>query len=150
FLGQLTGTLSSCGTFTSASANGALTFKWITNSFINGPGWAANLGCSPTPATVTPGLSCANPIVISSLPYSVAGQTNNRFSNNHVSGMGCSTSNVAGNDNFYQYVATGPECITIFVNNASNNGISLNVYQGCPTSPGATCIGFWSNASAGS
>ena len=148
FLGQLTGTGSACGTFTSAHSSGALTFKWITNAIIQGPGWAANLGCSSTPAVVTPGLNCANPININTLPYAVAGQNNTCFSNNHVSGMSCSTTNVGGNDMFYRYVATAPECITVFLNNTSNNSVSLNVYQGCPGA-GGICQAFWTTAVAG-
>jgi hypothetical protein len=61
----------------------------------------------------------------------------------------CGTLYESGEDKVYRYVASGPECISITLSQASDNLIGYQVYSGCPGSAGTTCIGNNSGALSG-
>jgi hypothetical protein len=42
------------GPFTSTSADGSLTFRFISDSAVNKPGWSANVVCGPAPTCIAP------------------------------------------------------------------------------------------------
>jgi hypothetical protein len=142
----LSGSLSCSAPFTSSHASGCLTLRFQSNGVTTNTGWAANMSCVSTPASSTPGNGCSSPVMIASLPYSATGQTNQCFGNNH--GSGCAAGNTSGTDKFYRYDANGPECITVNLNGATSNAISLSVWKDCPTLPG-TCIASWTTATGG-
>jgi hypothetical protein len=54
------------GPFTSSSADGCLTFRFISDGAVNNPGWISNITCSPAPLCPKPNTLTANPITSTS------------------------------------------------------------------------------------
>ncbi|MFN8166519.1 MAG: T9SS type A sorting domain-containing protein [Bacteroidia bacterium] len=93
------------------------------------------------------GSTCANPVVISALPYNISNETTACMGDDYNASTlnTCSTFYNSGEDKVYKYVSFGNECISITINNASTSMIGYQVYFGCPGS--GTCIatdgGYW-------
>ena len=86
------------------------------------------------------GATCANPVVISSLPYSVVNETTACMGDDYNSGTPgtCATVYNSGEDKVYKYVSSGNECISLTINNGSTSMMGFQVYFGCPGS--GSCI----------
>jgi gliding motility-associated-like protein len=101
--------------------------------------------------TATPGLTCAAPITISSIPYSTNDNTAN-YGDTYDTAQptacaGTATNYMTGNDVFYSYTPTTSGIISITMTpGATNSGIF--VYQGC-ANVGVTCVGGVANATTG-
>ena len=103
-------------------------------------------------ATIPLGSTCAAPIVVPTLPYSNASDTN-IYGNNITAGSpgatGCGTTGayLGSNDVVYSYTATtaGPINITLDPQGATNTGVF--VYNTC-ASIGNSCIGGVGNATS--
>jgi hypothetical protein len=90
----------------------------------------------------TLGATCATSVVIPSLPYSVSGHTTACMGNDYTAASSgtCFAGGAFGEDKVYQLTVSSAQCIGISVTGASNNNVSIAVYQGCPGS-GAICLG---------
>jgi gliding motility-associated-like protein len=101
--------------------------------------------------TATPGLTCAGPITISTIPYSTNDNTAN-YGDTYDTAQptacaGTATNYMTGNDVFYSYTPTTSGIISITMTpGATNSGIF--VYQGC-ANVGVTCVGGVANATTG-
>jgi hypothetical protein len=85
-----------------------------------------------------PGVDCANPHVISSLPFTANGLSTCGANNDYTSADACLSSYMDGEDYVFRYVATGPETLRVVLSNTlSFTGVF--VVQGCPNS-GGLCI----------
>ncbi len=94
------------------------------------------------PIAAFPGATCANPVVISSLPFKATKESTACFGddyNNYVPGT-AGTIYESGEDKVYKYVATNPSCLGITLSGCSSNNISYLVYNGVPGTAGVTCI----------
>lgn len=103
------------------------------------------------PVSLLPGATCANPVTISSLPFSASNETTACMGNDYTNASlgSCGTLYESGEDKVYAYTALGAECIGITINGASTNSIGYQVYSGCPGSAGATCISGGGGANSG-
>lgn len=112
--------------------------------------WASPT-CNPYDITISApsgsvaGPTCSNPVIISSLPYSATGQSTACMGNDYTNAStgSCGSLYESGEDKVYRYVATGPECLSISLSNASTTSIGFQVYNGCPGSAGTTCVGSY-------
>jgi len=86
------------------------------------------------------GATCANPVVIASLPYSTINETTACMGDdyNDLTPGTCSTVYNSGEDKVYAYTSTGSQCISITLNNGTTSLMGFQVYLGCPGS--GTCI----------
>jgi hypothetical protein len=130
-----------CGSVvTSNVSGGCLTSHFKTDAAGFAAGWIANVTCSPTPsAGPLPGSTCANPTVISALPYNVTSHTTQCYSADYTSQLGICNTTYTGEDRVYQYTAIGPECTSITLSGTTGTP-TLAVYTGCPGSVGTTCL----------
>lgn len=105
-----------------------------------------------TPTSSFNGSTCADPVIISSLPYQVSQENTACMVNNYNNLSIASPMSLyeSGEDKVYQYTATGPECISITINGASTNYIGYQVYNGCPDVAGTTCVASGGGATSGS
>ncbi|MBL0102383.1 MAG: hypothetical protein IPP51_00585 [Bacteroidetes bacterium] len=93
------------------------------------------------------GSTCANPVVIGSLPYNVSNETTACMGDDYNGSTlnTCSTVYNSGEDKVYKYVSAGNECISLTINNGSTSLMGFQIYFGCPGS--GTCIatdgGYW-------
>jgi gliding motility-associated-like protein len=98
-------------------------------------------------STLSPGLSCAAPIVVGTLPYSTTDNTANYSDMTDVSQpAGCAgggTNYMAGNEVFYSYTAPTNGTISVSLTPTANNS-SLFVYDGC-TNVTVACLGGVAN-----
>ena len=132
-------TSSFCGAVISQDVSGGcITAQFQTNASGVAAGWVGNIACSPTSAVTPAGVNCANPTVISSLPYTATGHTTQCFINDYSNQAGICNSTYNGEDRVYQYTAAGPECTNIMMSGTSGNP-ALAVYQGCPGA-GGVCL----------
>ncbi len=86
------------------------------------------------------GSTCANPVVIASLPYNIINESTACMGDdyNDLTPGTCSTVYNSGEDKVYSYTSAGNECISITLNNGSTSLMGFQVYLGCPGS--GTCI----------
>ena len=97
------------------------------------------------------GNTCASPVSIPALPYSVAGQNTACKGNDYTNltpGI-CDGTFAFGEDLVYSFTVSGPQCIGITISGTSNNDIGFSVYQGGCPGAGGTCIGSNGGATAG-
>jgi len=97
------------------------------------------------------GATCANPVIISSLPYSAMKENTACMGdnyNNFTTGT-CGSLYESGEDKVYKYTASSAECIAITLSGASDNSIGYTVFNGVPGNPGVTCIGNAGGANSG-
>jgi hypothetical protein len=124
-----------------ASVTAGTTYYLIIDSW---PSPTCNpYGLTITAASGTPaGTTCSNPVNIT-LPYSATGESTACMGNDYTSAStgSCGTSYESGEDKVYKYVATGSECISIQLSNATTTSIGYQIYSGCPGTAGTTCIG---------
>lgn len=101
------------------------------------------------PVAASSGGTCADPVVIPSLPYDVDGETTACFGNNYDNNStgSCGSSYESGEDKVYELTVTEAKCIQITIDNA-NESAGFQVYSGCPNAVGSTCLGsFYANSS---
>ena len=86
------------------------------------------------------GATCANPVVIASLPFNMINETTACMGDdyNDLTPGTCSTVYNSGEDKVYAYTATGSQCISITLNNGTTSLMGFQVYLGCPGI--GTCI----------
>ena len=84
------------------------------------------------------GQNCANPNIISSLPFSQTNMTTNLYGSNYSSTDACGSNYMNGNDFVFEYTATIAECINISLSNTSSS-TGLFILDGCPDA-GASCL----------
>ena len=101
--------------------------------------------------TLTPGLTCATAITVSSLPYSTSDNTANYGDTYDVTQptacAGTATNYMQGNDVFYAYTATTTGAISVTMTpTGSSSGVF--VYQGC-SNVGVTCLAGVANTGSG-
>ncbi len=113
-------------------------------------------GCVPYSISITAptsnftGATCANPVVISALPFSAVNENTACFGNdysNYTTGS-CGSAYESGEDKVYKYVALASECLGITLKGTSTNAIGFQVYNGVPGA-GGTCIGYAGGAYGG-
>jgi len=101
--------------------------------------------------TVQAGLTCAGPIVINSLPYSVTDTTANYADTYDViqpaACVAGTTNYMTGNDVFYSYTAATTGAISIAMTPTGTNS-SIFVYQGC-SNVGVSCLAGVANTTNG-
>jgi hypothetical protein len=95
--------------------------------------------------TINPTSAGTGTVLVSSLPYfsparSTCGQVNDLTSSNVPVTCG-STSYLGGEDEVFIFTPTTSGNITIDLTNASTTWAGMKLYQGCPLSPSAICIG---------
>lgn len=93
-----------------------------------------------------PGTTCANPQVVSSLPYTLNGVTTCGSGDDYSSANACTSTFMDGDDYVFRYVSPGNECINLSVT-GTTNWVGLFVTLGCPNAGGATCIAEAENGS---
>jgi hypothetical protein len=137
------GNKSMCATVTAGRTYYLLIDSW---------GGCINYNISITaPAVNLAGATCANPVIIASLPFSLNHESTACMGDdyNNYSVVTCASLYESGEDKVYRYVATGPECISIALSSASTNFIGWQVYRGCPGTAGSVCIASSGGAYAG-
>ncbi len=104
-----------------------------------------------TPAGIPAGTTCAAPVVVASLPYSVTGESTACMGNDYtnLSIGSCGSLYESGEDKVYQFSVASATCLGITLTNASTTSIGYQVYSGCPGSAGTVCIGSNGGASGG-
>ena len=140
-LGTFTGTNLPCN-ITSSASNGCLTFQFYSDGSIVYPGWQATISCVASAGSSLPGSICSNAPVITS-PFTGIGHNTACYGNDYTNSStgSCGTLYESGEDRVYAYVASGSECLSISITNASTSYIGYQVYNGCPGSAGTTCLG---------
>jgi hypothetical protein len=90
-----------------------------------------------------PGVSCGNPWIIPSIPYSQSGLTSCYYGNEYTSGSvgGCGSSYMNGEDFVMRYNGTAGQCISIYTNNTFIY-TGLFLVKGCPGVIGSTCVAY--------
>jgi len=116
------------------------TINFSSDGSVVSDGFQITWVCSPDACVSPPLTTCADPVVISSLPYT-ANDLSNCFSGNSINGGPCDSDEafLAGNDYIFTYTSPGDECVT-FATTGTIGSAGLAVYDDCPSSPGATCI----------
>lgn len=96
------------------------------------------------PATGANGATCGTAIVIPSLPYSITNQTTLCKGDDYNTGtMGsCNSLYESGEDMVFQFNASSAQCIHIVLSNTSSAQAGFLLYQNCPGSAGANCLGY--------
>ena len=98
------------------------------------------------PRVPVPGDDCANPIVVSSLPYNTTDDTvnyTNEFSNGDSA---CSSFYMSGNDVVYTYTPSADASINFGLSGLSATYSGIHILDGCPTDAMTTCLGFEGNS----
>lgn len=90
-----------------------------------------------------PGSTCANAINIS-LPYTITGQSTLCKGNDYNNGStgSCLSLYESGEDMVFAYTAAAAQCISITLSNTSSTAAGFQLYQNCPGSVGANCLGY--------
>lgn len=80
------------------------------------------------------GATCANPVIIPSLPFSAVNETTACMGDDYnFSTPGtCPTLYNSGEDKVYRFTSGGNECISITINNGSTDLMGFQIYLGCP------------------
>jgi len=89
---------------------------------------------------VSVGATCANPVTIASLPYSVINESTACMGDDYNASTpgACSTVYNSGEDKVYAYTSGGNECISLTINNGTTDLMGFQIYLGCPGI--GTCI----------
>jgi hypothetical protein len=107
------------------------------------PGCGSNAICATMAyrgvAPFGPGTTCANPMPISSLPYTLNNVTTCGAGDDYSSAMTCTSTFMDGDDYVFRYTSPGNECINLSVT-GTTNWVGLFVVLGCPNAGGSTCI----------
>lgn len=95
------------------------------------------------PASGNTGATCATAVPIS-LPYTITNQTTlcKGDDYNNASPTSCGSVYESGEDMVFSYTTASAQCIQIALSNTSSIAAGFTVYQGCPSSPSATCLGY--------
>lgn len=98
---------------------------------------------APSPGAA-PGSTCANAVIVASLPYSVTNQTTQCKGNDYTNAStgSCTSLYESGEDMVFSYTAAGSECIRISLSNTSSSQAGFLLYENCPGSAGANCLGY--------
>lgn len=90
-------------------------------------------------AMAQPGSTCADPVIIGSLPYTASGLTTAGFGNDYNATHACNSSYMTGNDFVFRYQPTGNMNLRITL---TGTGPFAGVFliSDCPDAPGATCV----------
>ncbi|HLG35518.1 MAG TPA: T9SS type A sorting domain-containing protein [Bacteroidia bacterium] len=135
----LSGNLTCLSPLTSSDTSGCLTFRFITNGSNTQSGWIGNVGCTWSPTVTTPvGATCANPVVIPSVPFTDSAQCTQCMLNDYTNQSGICNTTYAGEDRVYVYTTTAPETDCITMSNTTGNP-ALAIYMNCPGA-GGTCL----------
>lgn len=135
-IGAYTGAVSP-GVITSSS--GCLTFEFTSDIIISYSGFAATISCVACPPPPGPGISCGNPMLIPSLPYTNTGLTTCGYANDYTSANACGSVYMNGQDFVFSYNSPGNECISVILNN-TNAFTGVFLLNGCPNAGGTTCL----------
>jgi hypothetical protein len=86
-----------------------------------------------------PGVNCANPVIIGTLPYSASGLTTAGFGNDYNSSQTCNSTYMSGNDFVFRYQAASSMNVRVAL---SGTGPFAGVFvtDNCPDVPTANCI----------
>ncbi len=94
------------------------------------------------------GDDCANPIIVTSLPYNTTDDTVN-YTNGFDNGDSpCSNFYMSGNDVVYTYTPSADASINFELSGLSVTYSGIHVLDGCPTDGMTTCLGFAGNSSS--
>ena len=90
------------------------------------------------------GATCGTAVPISSLPYTITGQTTlcKGDDYNNSSSSSCASLYESGEDMVFSYTTASAQCIQIALSNTSSTVAGFTVYQGCPSSASSNCLGF--------
>lgn len=155
------------GSYNGSSLNGqaiqstgqCLYVEFTSDGSVTYPGWDAYVTCITCPTctdgiqngsetgvdcggscpTTCPGSTCADPWVISSLPYSAAGASTCGAGDDYTSADACGSLYMDGDDVVYQYTSSGNECLDITMSN-SGSYAGMFLLDGCPNSGGTSCL----------
>jgi gliding motility-associated-like protein len=102
-------------------------------------------------STSSPGLTCASPIVVTTLPYSTTDNTGNYGDTTDVAQpaacAGTATNYMTGNDVFYSFTPTTTGAISVTMT-PTGNWSGIFVYQGC-ANVGVNCVAGVANTGGG-
>lgn len=110
----------------------------------------SNNGISSYSITITapttglpPGATCANAIPVT-LPFTATSQSTLCKGNdyNNSSTGSCASLYESGEDMVYSLTVGGPQCISITLSGTSSNQAGFLLYENCPGSVGANCLGY--------
>lgn len=90
-----------------------------------------------------PGSTCANAVPVT-LPFTVNNQSTlckGDDYNNSTSGS-CASLYESGEDMVYALTVPSGQCISVTLSNTSSSQAGFQVYENCPGSAGANCLGF--------
>lgn len=90
-------------------------------------------------AAVGPGATCASPLTITSLPFSVANASTCGAGDDYNSTHACGSGYLNGEDFVYAYTAPGPMCLDLSITNTPGSH-GLFVMDGCPDALGTNCL----------
>jgi gliding motility-associated-like protein len=117
-----------------------VTIRFNSDQGTTDSGFKITWQCSPDVCTTPPPTTCASPSVIPTLPYT-ADNLSNCLSGNSINNGPCSDmSYLSGNDYVFSYNSPGDQCIKV-TTTGTNIGAGIGIFDQCPTSPGANCIG---------
>ena len=87
------------------------------------------------------GTDCANPHIISSLPFVQAGLTTAGFGNDYTADA-CGSDYMTGNDYVFTYTPVANQNISIILSNTGPLMVGLFILDDCPDVPAANCTGM--------
>lgn len=108
--------------------------------------------CTPFDVTISncpipgPGLTCANPRIIPSLPYAQNNLTTCAHGDDYQPTDACASQYMGGEDFTFTYNSPGNECINIRLANTST-WVGVHVTTLCPNAPGSVCVASGGNPS---
>ncbi len=91
------------------------------------------------------GNTCANPEVISALPFTQTGMTTCGFGNDYNSADACSSSYMDGDDYVFAYTPSTNQAISITLSN-TDTWTGVFVLDGCPDVGGTNCVASATNS----
>jgi hypothetical protein len=96
------------------------------------------------PVTGNNGATCATAVVIPSLPYTISNQTTTCKGNDYTnaSSGSCISLYESGEDMVFQFTAASAQCLYIALSNTSSLQAGFQLYQNCPGSGIAVCLGY--------
>lgn len=97
---------------------------------------------SPT-TTLLPGSICGNAIT-ANLPFTALSQSTLCKGNDYTNASigSCGSLYESGEDMVYSLTVSFPQCISVVLSNTSSAQTGFMVYQNCPGTAGANCLGF--------
>ena len=87
------------------------------------------------------GSTCADPYVISSLPFSLTNMTTEGMGNDYSDADACNSSYMTGEDFVFEYTPAANQSISLALSN-TEYGVGVFVTDACPDDPSANCITF--------